>query len=87
MIMGVHFFALFASLVALRLVAGLVLGVLRWFAGAESPATRSYLQSLPGASPESHRSTLVSQRGYYGETPARLRRGPQDRPVQGWMEE
>ena len=51
--------------------------VLRCFggmAGMESPAARSYLRSLTGASPETRRSTLLKKQG----TTASLRRGPRE---------
>jgi len=59
---------------------GVIFGGMR---GIGSPATRSYLHSPAGDSPETRRSTLDPDRGYYGESPARLRRGPRDCLAQG----
>jgi hypothetical protein len=36
------------------------------------PSARESRRSLAGASPETRRSTLDPDRGYYGESPARL---------------
>jgi len=45
---------------------------------------RPYLHSHAGPSPEPRRSTLDPDRGYYGEAPARVRRGPHEGLVQAW---
>jgi hypothetical protein len=52
--------------------------------GVASAAARASHHNLTGPSPEPRRSTLDPDRGYYGEAPARLRRGPHDGPVEGW---